>query len=114
MSETRHYTGRLIKLDRISPTETLEEQCKRISDKPLSNWADSYVEQLTDDGGYEDYIIIDGTLYQTKELTEKDADEDIFEARKINGNDFEFEVRYYDGGCSFPEAIEEAMKKFKA
>ena len=110
MSETRHFTGKLVYLEKNSPTETLEEQCKRISNKPLYNWADSYAEQLLDDGDYEKYIIIGDRLYETKDVDEKDADDNIFEARKINGKDFEFEVRYYDGGCSFPEAIEEALK----
>ena len=38
-----------------------------------------------------------------------DCDEDIFDMSKKGNGDLVFEVKYYNGGRSFDEAIEEAF-----
>ena len=109
MSEARHFSGKLVYLEKNSPTESIEQQCKRIFDAEIPEWADSYQEALLDEY-YQEYIVHEGKLYAVKDRIERDEDEDIFRMKKINGTDREFEVRYYNGGCSFDEAIDEAFK----
>jgi len=105
----RHYKGKLVKLPRRFD-QTLEEQAKElVNEKVLEQWNKTYLDQLLDEGDYKEYMVINGDLYKTKNLTEKNADNGLFNARRINGNDYEFEVRFYDGGCSLSEAINTAL-----
>lgn len=117
MSETVHYKGKLIKLDRLNHTETLEEHAKRLYGKELDEYYDDFVEAIGDvmiDGAYQPrYIVRDQIIYEVKDFQDVDSDSDLFNARKINGNDLEFEVMYYNGGCSFNEALDYAMKNIK-
>jgi hypothetical protein len=108
LSETVHYKGVLKEVERY-PDENLSYQCKRLLDnRELPSYYDSYEEFLRDEL-YKEYIIHDDIVYKY-EKEELDPESDIFEAtRNING-DIEFEVLYYNGGCSFEEAIEEAMR----
>ncbi|MBT2759920.1 hypothetical protein [Paenibacillus sp. ISL-20] len=111
MSETVHYRGILKMIERYN-NETLEDQCKRLlDDKELPSYCDSYEEFFLDEN-FDKAVIIDGMIY----LAEKeavDSDSDIFKVKKINDNEIEFEVRYYNGGCSFNEAIDEAFNNMK-
>jgi hypothetical protein len=118
VSETVHYKGKLIKLDRLNHTETLEEHAKRLwGDKGLDDYYDSYVEALGDisiEGSYQSrYIIRENKIYEVKDFKNIDYDRDIFNLEKINGNDFKFEVMYYNGGCGFNEAIDYAFEGLK-
>jgi hypothetical protein len=111
MSETVHYRGILTEVDMLD-NETLEEQCKRIlGDVELPSYFKSYQEMLLDQF-YQTYIIYDNTLY----LVEKEnyePDEDIFYSKGNEDGTISFEVKYYNGGCGFNEAIEEALKSIE-
>ncbi len=107
MSETVHYRGTLTIVERLE-NETLEDQCKRILDgKELDSYNDSYQEQLIDDN-YEVYFIRDNTLYSVEKKS-IDYDEDIFQLSEGEDGKLNFEVKYYNGGCSFNEAMEYAF-----
>lgn len=107
MSETVHYKGILRKVERYDD-ETLEEQCKRLLEgKELPSYCDSYEEFFLDEY-YQKAVIQDGVIYRV-EKNDVDPDSEIFRVNKINDYEIEFEVRYYNGGCSFSEAIEEAF-----
>jgi hypothetical protein len=75
----------------------------------LPSYYDSYQELLLDEN-YKDIIISDDVIYSV-ERQEVDADEDLFQASVNENGEVSFEVRYYNGGCSFNEAIEEALGK---
>lgn len=114
MSETVRQTGKIVELDRISPTETLEEQCKRVLESrgkhgELESFYESYEEKLYNEY-YEEYVVHSDTLYKVKDMSETDDYVEFFKLKKINGSDFEFDLMYYNGGCSFEEAIDEAFK----
>ena len=47
------------------------------------------------------------------EKNHRDIDEDIFEAYDNGDGTINYEVMYYDGGCSFNEAIEYALEDMK-
>lgn len=113
MSEIVHYRGTLKKVERLD-NETLEMQCKRLLNKRLLNnrelksYYDSYKEMLFYEN-YQKYVIHNDTLY----LIEKasiDPDEDVFKVNQVDDRTYTFEVKYYNGGCSLDEAIEEAFK----
>jgi hypothetical protein len=107
MSETVHYRGTLTEVDMFD-NESLEDQCKRIlGDIKLPSYYKSYQEMLLDEF-YEGYIIDDNALY----LVEKESyepNEDIFCSKGNEDGTISFEVRYYNGGCGFNEAIKRAL-----
>ena len=109
MSETVHYRGTLTVVERLK-NETIEEQCKRIlNGAELDIYNDSYQEQLMDDN-YEKLVIRGGVLYSV-EKKDIEQDQDIFTMTENENGTFDFEVRYYNGGCSFDEAMEYAFNK---
>ena len=92
--------------------ETLEDQCKRLLDgKELPSYCDSY-EALFLDENYHKAVIVDGIIYRVVK-EDVDPDNGIFRAGKINDNEIEFEVRYYNGGRGFNEAIDEAFENMR-
>ena len=107
MSEMVHYTGKIVPVGKL-PNETLEEQCKRILAK--YNYLDlkSYCDEF-----YERYVIAGGEVYKVVEKNHKDMDEDIFNAHDNGDGTIDYEVMYYNGGCSFNEAIEYALEDMK-
>jgi hypothetical protein len=111
MSETVHYKGVLRKVERLEG-ETLEEQCKRLlEDKELPSYFDSYQEFLLDE--YYNKMTIQNSIVYSVEKEDVDPDGDIFNASIEENGEIQFEVRYYNGGCGFDEAIEEAIKNIK-
>ena len=111
MSETVHYRGTLTVVERLN-NESLEEQCKRLMENcELDIWNHSYQEKLMDDN-YEGYVIREDILYS---VDKKDIgyDEDIFIITDGENGKLNFEVKYYNGGCSFDEAVEYAFNAFK-
>ena len=88
MSETEHRAGKLI------PTgKTLQQFAPLAED-----------EQDLDEAA----VIIDGLVY-TVEETGVDQYADIFNSSKNKDGSISFEVKYYNGGCGFYEAIEKAL-----
>lgn len=107
MSDTVHYKGVLKPVEKLGG-ETLEEQCRRVlSGKELPSYFDSYQEYLLD-MNYMQMTIQDGILYAV-ERENVDPYTDIFNAQRQENGEIAFEVRYYNGGCGFDEAIEEAF-----
>jgi len=107
MSETVTYKGKLQEVVLIN--DNLEETCKDIL---LKNNIEihndfSYQEQLSDNF-YKEYVSTNNKLYRVlyKENFEFD---NIFNAELNLDGTISFLVKYYDGGCSFNEAIEKAM-----
>lgn len=92
---------------------TIEETCKAIlSEMGIDDhkFCDSYREKLEDEG-YRKYFITDAAVYEV-EAEEKDPDDDIFRATKNEDGSIDFEVKYYNGGCSFNEALDEAIRNY--
>jgi len=113
MSYYEHYRGTLTKVERLE-NESLEDQCKRLLEEKmlqeviLPEYYDSYAEMLIDEF-YKEYYTYNGILYSMYRES-IDSDGDIFNANEGENGTINFEVRYYNGGCGFNEAIEEAIK----
>jgi len=116
MSYYEHYKGILIKVEKLE-NESLEEQCKRLLEGKIAqevilpNYYNSYEEMLLDEF-YEEYYVYNGILYSMYRES-IDSDGDIFNANEGENGTINFEVRYYNGGCGFNEAIEESIKNIK-
>ena len=110
MSETVYYKGKLKDVVRLD-NETLEEQCKRIINCELDDdYYKTFKEMLLDEY-YDKYVIYGDILYSIVEKISLDADGSIFNMSNDDDGTLNFEVRYYNGGCSFDEAIEHAFER---
>jgi len=107
MSETEHYRGVLTPLN-VTDIEKWAEGILKNKKIAAKDYYDSFLEQLEDSDECEDYIVIKNKAYKVKK---KDigTEDDIIEATQLPNGDIEFELRYYNGGCGFGEALEEAM-----
>ena len=63
---------------------------------------------LEQGAGHIDAVEIDGQIY-TVEKEYADPDVDIFKSTKNDDGTIDFEVKYYNGGCCFNEAIDAAL-----
>ena len=101
MSEIEHYKGKL------TPTgKTVDEFMHGIE---IESYYESKRECFNDK--YANTAIeIDGTVYAVARNEYDDCD-GIFESIKNKDGSIDFHVRYYNGGCGFSEALEEALKQ---
>ena len=100
MSDTEHHIGRL------TPTGQSVEHYVKGCDIP------SYYEsnqEYFDDAFQGKAYSIGGIVY---EVETKDIEgEDIATSSRNDDGSIDFQVKFYNGGCSFNEAIEDALKK---
>lgn len=108
MSETRHYRGTLLRLtnNKEDSEATAKDLLSAIEKTELPSYHDNWLEYLLDNF-YKEYVVVDDCLYRA--IKEEVGDEDVFIAHKTKKG-YKFEVAYYDGGMSFDEAIEEAIR----
>lgn len=115
MSETECKVGTLMEIP-LAEGETIEDVIMQLLTEEQRNKIDtSYdgnVMACFRDNYYEEYIIYDGKLYRVDMKVEKWG-EDIFHATHRQDGDIDFVVQYYNGSCSFEEAINEALKKLE-
>lgn len=116
MSETVRYTGKIILIEKLN-NETLEEQCERILKEhnftELDEYYDSWEEMLYEEL-YDKYVVCSNKLYKIVERNYMDTEYDIFTAYENKNGTIDYEVMYYNGGCSFSEAIEEALNNMES
>ena len=111
MSYTEHFSGTLTP---IKIKNTLEETAKDIvefqGDK-LETYHNNYIDALND-YQYKEYVVLNDKIYKV-EMKEFDGEDDIFESKLNADGSISFELRYYNGGCGFDEAIKEATKNIE-
>ena len=108
MSETVHYIG---KLTLVPIEEDIQNTAKIILQEEgwsLEGYSDSL--EALDGRGYRKYVIYNGNIYRV-DMKEYDPYANIGIAFKKDDGTIDFEVRYHNGGCSFSEAIEDALRK---
>jgi phosphoenolpyruvate synthase/pyruvate phosphate dikinase len=109
MSETEHNVGKLTPLDITGDNETMARLYLESKEIEPKEYYDSFLEQLMDECS-RTALIFEGKIYSI-EVTENDPDMDIFKSSKNDDGIIDFEVRYYNGGCGFSEAIFYALDK---
>lgn len=115
MSEQVCKTGKLKLVERYE--EELWQQCKRILEKEYNmEFDDTYVPEdyINDfiDETYLDYVLLDDNIYKIVELNDLEYD-NIYDLHNNKDGTMNFILRYYEGGESFEEAIEEAYERMK-
>ena len=105
MSEMEAYTGKL------KPTGKTVAEVMEGYDFPSyydkSNPSD--VEDYFVDKFYEERVAIDGFVFDVEMTAFEEGD--MFNADKNEDGTIDFVVRYYNGGCSFSEAIDRAIER---
>ena len=111
MSETVQYRGKLkdLKIKGQDIEDFAKKEFEKYSDdSDISDYYDSFTEVLVKDG---EYIVLDDTLYKVHS-DEIDPDYDIFKLSKTEDG-FDFEVKYYNGGCSLSEALDYGYERYQ-
>jgi len=98
MSETEHWKGKL-----ISTGKTISEFVSTDEIPPYYKDDEDYFE----DQYYRTAYMIGGIVYEIK-MEEVNSDGDIANAACNSDGSIDFEVRFYNGGASFSEMIEQA------
>lgn len=113
MSETEHSKGKLIPIFGAGDLEKSAKNLLKISGKKFKDeeYA-SCLEQVSDEG-YREYYIGKDTIYliNSENLNPED---DIATAERLENGDIAFELRYYNGGASFDEMMDSALKTLNA
>ena len=113
MSEQEAHAGKL-KLVFTGTKEQIEEFCKskiKCSFGFLDDDYDSYTEMFEDEY-YRKFVIINNSIYEIIEDTCLDYNE-IFESSLNEDGTINYICSYYNGGCSFSEALEECLNNLK-
>jgi hypothetical protein len=108
MSETELNTGKLIPVHLLE-SETPEQCAERILGGEKDEWNNTFLESLLENN-YRDYVFHNGILYRCEAESNSDSG-DIFEATRNGDGTIDFILQYYNGGCSFTEAMGYALKK---
>jgi len=113
MSETECNTGKLVPVKLING-ESNEgfafRYCKENNIKK-EEYCKTWVDQLFDEN-YKGWYLHDGVLYRCE--NDRNVDEgDIFNAVKNSDVTINYVLQYYNGGCSFSEAMDCALNKLK-
>ncbi|MCG7931984.1 MAG: hypothetical protein N0E44_18280 [Candidatus Thiodiazotropha lotti] len=108
MSETE---CRVVKLREVDMTGGVDEAIQRILNKEGWELYDNDYRETLRDFGYDKYVLVDEVIYEVIEDMDREPYDDVFEANRRTDGAIGFVVQYYNGGCSFSEAIENALKK---
>jgi len=100
MSETEHFKGKL--------TPTGKDLIDYVDGHKIPDYYDDE-EEYFNDCLVDTAIVIDGKVFEIQRTEYEDSD-DIFESTKNEDGTIDFQVKYYNGGCGFGEALEEALK----
>jgi hypothetical protein len=109
----------------LKPTELTKEEvvynylrnyngsgCYVLKDKKELEENNTLAKNTVDEYFYdvEQYTEVNGKIYEVQD-NEFDGYIDIFEAFKNSDGTINYIVKFYNGGCSFDEALEEATSK---
>lgn len=111
MSETVHYEGVLTPIERLE-NETLDEQCKRVLRMDeLPYYCDDYIDYVRyEQGDPKEFMVVNDKLFSAV-IVDVPMEDGIYKAEYTSDGSIKFEVRYYNGGCSFEEAVDTAIDK---
>lgn len=108
MSETEHNKGVLIPIEIIDDLENTAGKILKDMGEAPEEYYGTFLEQL-EDIGYRNFFITDDVIYRV-ENEGVDTEEDIMLAKAGENGRIYYETKFYNGGCSFNEALEGAIK----
>ncbi len=109
MSETETLVGKLIPEPIFENLEKTAERILFANGWGIGEYHDSAIDALRDEG-YEKYYMTGESIYRV-EMESEDPYDDIFHAVKNDDQSYSFTLKYYNGGCSFDEAVKNALKE---
>ena len=115
MSEYVNYRGKL-KLIHKKENETYRDFCKRLAltcpgcKEILPNCYDTWKEYLVSEF-YDYYVVVGENVYKVISKEEIDFDDNAFDLTNLQNGEYKYNVRYYNGGCCFSEAIQYAFEE---
>lgn len=109
MSDYKYYTGTLTDIsDGKDPEEVAKTLLKSLEGlEKYPSYYNCWVDALCNIK-YKDYVFVYNTLFSVN-YDEEDINEDIFISTDKGYGNYEFMVKYHDGGCCFQEAMGEAL-----
>jgi hypothetical protein len=96
----------------VNPLEFAKESIYDMVKEPPSYYDmtdDEDVMEYFLDEFYEKYLFINNELYEIIEQNSYDNESSRFESKQLEDGTITFNVAYYNGGCSFQEAIDFAL-----
>jgi len=115
MSDYESHKGKLI------PTEYTKEELvyKMVEEAKENSWEARYKNQDLDEDtiqelfwDIDDYVEIYGKIYFVED-TLYDPDDDIYDMEENEDGTLSYNLRYYNGGCGFSEALDTAADRMK-
>ena len=108
MSEYENVTGKLVEIHTNGNIEeTAKTLCKSHGYDTLPKYCDTWVECLREEL-FDGYVSLKGKIFKVAECKPRDYG-DIFKSYKNLDGSISFVVSYYNGSCSFSEALEYAL-----
>ena len=101
MSETNHYKGKL--------TPTGKDLFAYVDGMDIPHYYHGDKVEFFEEELESQAVIINGEVYEIERNEYEDGD-DIFESSKNKDGSIDFQVKYYNGGCGFQEALSYALK----
>ena len=111
MSEQETIVGKMVRIPILGNIEnTAKHICQQEGWERLEE--EDWLETLSD-RGYGMYVVTENCIYFVMEYRELEYG-DIFEAREVKYGGIDFILSYYNGGCGFGEAIENAIRNMES
>jgi hypothetical protein len=113
MSEDVHYKGKLTEVDCEDIDDFIRDQLKGVEPPKWYDFSNSeelreyFLYEYTEDR----YLIANEVLYRVQKY-ELDPYGHFLANRNPDGS-ISFDVKYYNGGCGFTEAIEQALEEME-
>lgn len=112
MSKTVYFAGTLTKIANPEKKSLQErvyslftEQDKQDILEKKWDWQEVFLDRYGDE-----YVIIGDDIYKIDIESDESPPKDFFRVQRKPDGSIHFEVQYYNGGCGFHEALENAME----
>lgn len=110
MSDTEAHKGTLYKYSRGN--ESLFDAISRYAESKSIEFDGTDPAEIIGDHFYDELIIVNGQLYTITD-SEYDTGNDIYQATMNADASISYVVQFYNGGCSFSEALQSAVSELK-
>jgi 3-methyladenine DNA glycosylase AlkC len=116
MSECESHQGRLVKFPKLDGEKVLDCVHRYIKEHNIviSQYAIDCTDvgELISDCLYNKLFLYKDEIYEICDFMMEDY-EDLYVAKEVKEGEFEYVLRYYNGGCCLTEALEHALNKLK-
>ncbi len=116
MSETETLKG-TVKFIPIPEGKTIEDLCEFIlcieKEITFAKEHECDITEVFRDEFYKEAVVASNGVYKVIKSVEVDPDDDVYDASLNEDGTIDYFLRYYNGGCSFEEALLEAIERME-